>query len=85
VLGAVNAVQDRPDLGQQLGQADGADSGQRGQQLGAWVAGDPRGDRRLELGDDREQGAQELDLGADKGGQGGRWGSGRTVRVKCSR
>jgi hypothetical protein len=50
VLGAVDAVQDRPDLGQQLSEVDGADPGPRGQQLGPWVAGDALGDRRLELG-----------------------------------
>ena len=72
VLGAVDAVQDRPDLGEQLGQVDGADPGQRGQQLGAWMAGDARGDRGLELGDGHQQGAQQLDLGTDKGRQGGR-------------
>jgi hypothetical protein len=83
VLGATDAVKDRPDLGQQLGQVDGADAGQRGQQLGAWVAGDALGDRRLELGDGRQQGAQQLDLGADKGRQGGRRDADRRGRGRA--
>jgi hypothetical protein len=37
MLGAGNALQDRPDLGEQLGEVDGGDTGQRRQQLGAWV------------------------------------------------
>jgi hypothetical protein len=37
LLGVGDPVKDRPDLGQQLGQVDGADPGQRRQQLGAGI------------------------------------------------
>ena len=71
LLGAGDPVKDRPDLGQQLGQVDGADTGQGGQQLGAWMEDDAGGDRRFEFGDGPKQGSQQLDLGADTGRQGG--------------
>ena len=65
LLGGADTVKDGTDLGQQLGQVDGADSGQPAQQLGSWVLGDPLGDRGLQLADGGLQGAQYLDLGGD--------------------
>jgi hypothetical protein len=59
-----------PTSASKLSQVDGARTGQRGQQLGAWMAGDTLGERHLELSDGHQQGAQQLDLGADKGRQG---------------
>jgi hypothetical protein len=70
LLGVGDPVKDRPDLGQQLGQVDGADPGQRRQQLGAGIGSDAGGDRRFELGDGPQQGTQDFDLGADKDRQG---------------
>ncbi len=55
MFGAGGAVQDRPDLGEQLAEADLADAGQRGQQPGLGVLGEPLADRPVEFGDGGKQ------------------------------
>jgi hypothetical protein len=66
LLGVGDPVKDRPDFGEQLGEVDGADTGQRREQLGAGIRSDTGGDRRFGLGDGPKQGAQQFDLAVDK-------------------
>jgi hypothetical protein len=66
VLDGAGAVQDRADLGHDLGQADLADARERGQQPGLGMPQQPGSQRPIEFGDGGKQGAQQSDLGAHK-------------------
>jgi hypothetical protein len=82
LVDCVDAVEDRTDLGEQLGQVDGADARERGQQLGSGVLVDALPDQIFQIGNGGLDAAQQRDLGFDHqcqgvGGQlGGRNGSG---------
>ncbi|MGW5107534.1 hypothetical protein [Nocardia sp. NPDC004123] len=61
----VNAVEDRTDLGEQLGQVDRAHAGQLGQQSGSGVLIDAMFDQGILISDGGLDAAQEPHLGSD--------------------